>query len=95
LGTEGRPAVPPKSATLLIRDGKKEQSLDITRNYTPQGRIVLRPQSRDIVVTLTVKYPGAAPLSRSATYIGFTPRPNPPNKKGAPVKGPRPSPSAR
>jgi hypothetical protein len=84
------PATPPQSATLLIRDGKKEQSLDLTRNYTPQGRIVLRPQSRDIIVTLTVQYDGAAPLSRSATYIGFTPRYNPVNKKRAPVKEPLP-----
>jgi hypothetical protein len=68
---KGGPAGPPKSATLRIRDGAIEQTIDLTRNFTPQGRIVLRPLSRDIVITINVQYAGIAPISGSATYIGF------------------------
>jgi hypothetical protein len=62
-----------KFASLSILDGSKEQTMDLTRNYTPQGRITFRPQSRDVVFTLRVQYAGEPLLSRAATYTGFVP----------------------
>lgn len=60
-------------ATLAIQDGGAEQTVDLSRNYTNRGRMTVRPQSRDIVITLRVQYAGLPLLSRSATYVGFTP----------------------
>lgn len=62
-------------ATLSVMDGKDEQSMDLTRNYTPRGRITVRPRSRDVVFTLRVQYAGEPVLSRGATYLGFVPVP--------------------
>lgn len=70
---KGTPAEPPRSATLSIRDGANEQAIDLTRSFAPRGRLVLRPVSRDISVTLNVQYAGIAPVSGSATYVGFAP----------------------
>ena len=63
-----------QSATLVIREGNKEQTLDLTRSYTPKGRVVIRPSARDVVLTLNVQYAGATPLSRTAVYLGFVPK---------------------
>ncbi len=71
------PDVDPESASLTVREAGKDQVIDLTRTYTPQGRLVVRPRTRDIVVTLTVRYPGSAPLVRSATYLGFLPKYSP------------------
>lgn len=62
-----------KFASLTILDGPKEQTMDLTRNYTPHGRITIRPQARDVVFTLRVQYAGEPLLSRAATYTGFVP----------------------
>jgi hypothetical protein len=78
-----------KFATLSILDGAKEQNMDLTRNYTPHGRIITRPQSRDVVFTLRVQYAGEPPLSRAATYTGFVPVV--PATRAAPPPAPAPS----
>ena len=69
------PAPAPASATLTIREGKVESTIDLTAGFTPSGRAIVRPRARDVIITLTLQYPGEPPLARSATYIGFTPRP--------------------
>ncbi|MBI2687989.1 MAG: hypothetical protein HYX27_16900 [Acidobacteria bacterium] len=62
---------PLQSATITIKEGDKAQTIDLAPNYTPKGRIVLRPQSRDVIVTLNVQYANSEMVSRAATYIGF------------------------
>ena len=62
-----------QSARLLFRDGEREQSIDLTRNFTPQGRVVLRPSAANLAVSLEVRYVGVAPVTGGATYIGFVP----------------------
>lgn len=87
------PAAALASATLTVREGKTESSIDLTRGFTPSGRAIVRPRASDIVITLTLQYPGEPPLARSATYIGFSPRP--PQKKAGPPRGARlPRPAA-
>ena len=49
--------------------------IDLSRNYTSQGRITIRPASPDVIVTLRVQYANMPLLSRSATYVGFVPSP--------------------
>ena len=84
-----------KFATLTILDGTKEQTMDLTRSYTPHGRITVRPQSRDIVFTLRVQYVGEPLLARGATYAGFVPGSAPPAKPTVqPVPEPAPAPAA-
>lgn len=83
------PEVELQFATLSILDGSKEQTMDLTRNYTPRGQITIRPQDRDVVFTLRVKYAGEPLLSRGATYTGFVPeapaRPAAPQAVAAPA----------
>lgn len=64
---------PLQSAALTIQDGEGEQTMDLTPNFTTQGRVVLRPRASTIVVTLNVQYTGSPRLSRSTTYVGFDP----------------------
>ena len=47
--------------------------MDITPTFTAQGRVVLRPRTSTIIVTLNVQYAGGPRLSRSTTYVGFDP----------------------
>ena len=51
--------------------------IDLTPNYTSQGRMTVRPASPDVIVTLRVQYANMPLLSRSATYLGFVPSPPP------------------
>lgn len=69
----GIAAQPLQSAALTIQDGESEQTMDLTSNFTPQGRVVLRPRNSTIIVTLNVQYTGGPRLSRSTTYVGFAP----------------------
>lgn len=62
-----------QSAKLIFRDGEKEQTIDLTRNFAPQGRVVLRPTAPNLAVSLDVRYTGVAPVTGGATYIGFVP----------------------
>lgn len=62
-----------QSAKLIFRDGEKEETIDLTRTFTPQGRVVLRPKGVNLAVSLDVRYTGMAPVTGGATYIGFTP----------------------
>jgi hypothetical protein len=62
-----------QSARLIFRDGEKEQTIDLTRNFTPQGRVVLRPTAANLAVSLDVRYSGLSPVTGGATYIGFVP----------------------
>jgi hypothetical protein len=84
---QNAPAATPSSATLTVREGKSESTVDLTRGFTASGRAVVRPRASDVVITLTLQYPGEPPLARSATYIGFSPRP--PQKKAGPPRGAR------
>jgi hypothetical protein len=70
----GGPARSVQSAAMIVRQGDKEQRIDLTSNYTPQGRIVVRPKARDIFFTLQVQYVGIPPVSASAVYLGFEPK---------------------
>ena len=69
----GIAAQPLQSAALTIQDGESEQTMDLTPNFTPQGRVVLRPRNSTIAVTLNVQYTGGPRLTRSTTYVGFAP----------------------
>ena len=69
----GIAAQPLQSAALTIQEGESEQTMDLTPNFTPQGRVVLRPRNSTIIVTLNVQYTGGPHLSRSTTYVGFAP----------------------
>ena len=69
----GIAAQPLQSAALTIQDGESEQTMDLTPNFTPQGRVVLRPRTSTIAVTLNVQYTGGPRLSRATTYVGFDP----------------------
>jgi hypothetical protein len=60
-----------KSATLVLEDWTKGQTMDLTRNFPPRGQVTLRPKGRDVVVTLTVEYKDGLRVSRGATYSGF------------------------
>jgi hypothetical protein len=62
-----------KSAAVSIQDGLQEKTLDLTRTYTPNGQLTVRPRGRDVVLTLTVDYTDGLRISRSATYVGFLP----------------------
>jgi len=69
----GAPKGAPQAATLTIRDGGKEEVRDLLPQFTPEGRVTLRPRSADVVVTLRVQHAGQPPVVRAATYIGFAP----------------------
>lgn len=62
-----------QSARLIFREGEKEQTIDLTRTFTPQGRVVLRPAAATLAVSLEVRYAGVPPVTGGATYIGFVP----------------------
>lgn len=66
-------AQPLQSAALTIQDGEGEQTMDLTPTFTTQGRVVLRPRTSTIIVTLNVQYADGPRLSRSTTYVGFDP----------------------
>ena len=68
------PAEQLQSASLLVTEDGKEKTIDLTRRYSPKGRLILRPTGRDVILTLNVQYRGAAPLSNTAIYVGFRPR---------------------
>lgn len=68
------PADQLQSASLLVSEDGKEKTIDLTRRYTPKGRLVLRPTGRDIILTLNVQYRGSSPISDTAIYVGFRPR---------------------
>lgn len=75
--TWSQSSVPPEqlqSASLLVSEDGKEKTFDLTRRYSPKGRLLLRPTGRDVIVTLNVQYRGAAPISNTAIYVGFRPR---------------------
>lgn len=72
------PADQLQSASLLVSEDGKEKTIDLTRRYSPKGRLVLRPVGRDVILTLNVQYRGAPPISNTAIYVGFRPgRPAP------------------
>ena len=75
--TWAQSSVPPEqlqSASLLVSEDGKEKAFDLTRRYSPNGHLLLRPTGRDVIVTLNVQYRGAAPISNTAIYVGFRPR---------------------
>ena len=67
------PAEQLQSASLLVTEDGKEKTIDLTRRYSPKGRLILRPTGRDVILTLNVQYRGVAPLSNTAIYVGFRP----------------------
>lgn len=67
------PAEQLQSASLLVTEDGKEKTIDLTRRYSPKGRLIIRPTGRDVILTLNVQYRGAAPLSNTAIYVGFRP----------------------
>ena len=67
------PAEQLQSASLLVTEDGKEKTIDLTRRYSPKGRLILRPTGSDVILTLNVQYRGAAPLSNTAIYVGFRP----------------------
>ena len=69
-GIAGQPL---QSAALTIQDGERRQTMDLTPTFTTQGRVVLRPRTSTIIVTLNVQYTGGPRLTRSTTYVGFDP----------------------
>jgi len=89
---ETTPAQKVQFATMSILDGGNERTMDLSRNYTSQGRITIRPASPDVIVTLRVQYANMPLLSRSATYVGFVPISSPvaplPAREVLPVSAP-------
>jgi hypothetical protein len=60
-------------ALLTVREGYYERTIDLTTQFSPEGRITVRPQEPDVSVTLRIHRKGERPLTRTITYLGFEP----------------------
>jgi hypothetical protein len=58
-----------QSAALVVRQGQKEEILDLMDNYGPEGQIEVPLQAQEVVISLRVRRAGQAVTTRTVTYV--------------------------
>jgi hypothetical protein len=58
-----------QSAALVVRQGQKEETLDLIDNYGPEGQLSVPLRAQEVVISLRVRRAGQAATMRTITYI--------------------------
>jgi len=58
-----------ESAALVVRQGREEETLDLSDRYVPEGGLAVQPRAQEIVVSLRVRRAGQPAIVRTVTYV--------------------------
>lgn len=70
-----------QSAALVVRQGQREETLDLMDQYGPEGQLAVPLEADEVVISLRVRRAGQAAATQTATYV--SPGPGQAKRNGA------------